>query len=241
MNETTLTELKILVERAVRPVRASTSRKRKMREELLAHVTAVFEEEAGRLGDKRAALERTGQRFGNPADLACDLQKSVPARDAIDAFVDRLRFRPGESTLRRALRHAGLVGLLTFALVLAALAGNAPASQWTMELVLYCAFVPLSLFFMVFGFYFQLDWIWQALFGPAGRSWGRVAVVSAAFGVFYTVLLILPGSALAAGDVWSRVLFAVYFAALTVWLSASLAHLGVARIRSHEEWANLQI
>ena len=45
MNESTLTQLKIIVERAVRPVRASTSRKRKMREELLAHVSGVFEEE----------------------------------------------------------------------------------------------------------------------------------------------------------------------------------------------------
>ena len=51
MNELTLTQLKIIVERAVRPVRASTARKRKMREELLAHVVGVFEEEGARLGD----------------------------------------------------------------------------------------------------------------------------------------------------------------------------------------------
>src|SRR5437879_4622278 len=48
MNEPTLTQLKALVERAVRSVQASTSRKWKMREELLAHVTAVFDEEAAR-------------------------------------------------------------------------------------------------------------------------------------------------------------------------------------------------
>ena len=47
MNESTLTRLKIVVERAVRPVRASTARKRKMREELLAHVVGVFEERPG--------------------------------------------------------------------------------------------------------------------------------------------------------------------------------------------------
>ena len=40
MNEVTLKELKIVVERAVRPVRATLARKRKMREELLAHLTA---------------------------------------------------------------------------------------------------------------------------------------------------------------------------------------------------------
>ena len=67
MNESTLTQLKILVERAVRPVRASTARKRKMREELLAHVVGVFEEEAARLGGEEAALERTAlsRRSGN--------------------------------------------------------------------------------------------------------------------------------------------------------------------------------
>ena len=63
MNESTLTQLKIIVERAVRPVRASTSRKRKMREELLAHVSGVFEEEAAQ------ARRRTG-RPG--ADAASD-------------------------------------------------------------------------------------------------------------------------------------------------------------------------
>ena len=52
MNDSTLTRLKVLVERAVRPVRASMSRKHKMREELLAHVSAVFEEEAARFDNE---------------------------------------------------------------------------------------------------------------------------------------------------------------------------------------------
>ena len=67
MNESTLTQLKILVERAVRPVRASTRRKRKMREELLAHVTAVFTEESIKSADEGTALEQTALRFGNPS------------------------------------------------------------------------------------------------------------------------------------------------------------------------------
>src|SRR6185369_12049910 len=49
MNDNNLIQLMTIVERAVRPVQASTSRKRKMREELLAHVTGVFEEEAAKL------------------------------------------------------------------------------------------------------------------------------------------------------------------------------------------------
>ena len=86
MNESTLTQLKVIVERAVRPVRASTSRKRKMREELLAHVVGVFEEECARLGDDRAALERTALRFGNPAEVTAQLQESVPASDGLSRF-----------------------------------------------------------------------------------------------------------------------------------------------------------
>ena len=70
MSEEILTKLMVLVERAVRPVRASAARRRQMREELLAHVTAVFTEEVEKSGDEGSALERTKQRFGNPAELS---------------------------------------------------------------------------------------------------------------------------------------------------------------------------
>jgi hypothetical protein len=51
MSEDVLIKLMVLVERAVRPVRTNFSRKRQMREELLAHVTAIFEEEVEKSGD----------------------------------------------------------------------------------------------------------------------------------------------------------------------------------------------
>jgi hypothetical protein len=85
MSDLVLTQLKIIVERAVRPVLASTSCKWKMREELLAHVSDAFEEESARLGDDRAALERTALRFGNPAEVTGQLQESVPASDGVVA------------------------------------------------------------------------------------------------------------------------------------------------------------
>ena len=77
MNESTMTGLKIIVERAVRPVRVSNSRRRKIREELLSHVVGVFEEERARVDDDQAALERTALRFGNPAEVTSQLQHSV--------------------------------------------------------------------------------------------------------------------------------------------------------------------
>jgi hypothetical protein len=107
MTDSILNELKILVERAVRPVRASTSRKRKMREELLAHVSGVFEVESAGLGDDRLALARTAQRFGDPAEVTSHLQETVP-------WIDRMAWlvvpplwcrRPEESRWRFAVRQ----------------------------------------------------------------------------------------------------------------------------------------
>jgi hypothetical protein len=105
MNQSSLTQLKIIVERPVRPVRASTLHKRKMREELLAHVSGVFEEEFAQLSDERAALDRTAQRFGNPNELTGQLQESVCASDGIHCLLDKLWFRSGESRGRRILRY----------------------------------------------------------------------------------------------------------------------------------------
>src|SRR5437868_131439 len=78
------------LEQAVRPVIACTVRKRKMREELLAHVSAVFEEESARLGDEPAALARTQERFGPAAELTGLLQASVPGIDSIHRFNEDL-------------------------------------------------------------------------------------------------------------------------------------------------------
>ena len=69
MDDIILQELKRVVEQAVRPVRATMARKRRMREELLAHLVAIFEEETGKLGDEQAALDQTKRRFGDPREL----------------------------------------------------------------------------------------------------------------------------------------------------------------------------
>ena len=117
LNQSTMARLKIVVERAVRPVRASVSCKRKMREELLAHVIGVFEEEFSRLDDEHTALERTALRFGNPSEVTGQLQASVPAGDGITRFFEG---RPGESMIWGVLRFVsglGTVGLVVFGAV----------------------------------------------------------------------------------------------------------------------------
>jgi hypothetical protein len=117
-------EFMIPVDRAVRPVRATERRKLRMRQELLAHLTAVFEEERARLGDDAAAREEALRRFGEPAGLTRELQASVPLLERtlqtpVHAF-DRFRVlkplfcpEPAESELRYALRLAALWGAFT--------------------------------------------------------------------------------------------------------------------------------
>jgi ATP-dependent Clp protease ATP-binding subunit ClpC len=102
MNAEILNELKIVVERAVRPVRATLPRKRKMREELLAHLAAICEEEVARLGDEGAAVERTKQRFGDPRELSRQLRDTVPWWNRFFSFIERTGLQPGESLVHLA-------------------------------------------------------------------------------------------------------------------------------------------
>jgi hypothetical protein len=185
MNESTLTQLQIIVERAVRPVRASTARKRKMRQELLAHVVGVFEEESAKLSDERAAVERTALRFGNPAEVTSQLQESVPARDAVRRYWEG---RPGEPAWRTAIRFAWVSG--TFALVVAVFV-LAPTvgsvGGWSPEALILSLCAVLTIPAWLSGVVFLTSFMEKALYGPAGRSWLKVALVVA--GSWLLVLL----------------------------------------------------
>ncbi|MGO8747831.1 MAG: hypothetical protein ACLQNE_17800 [Thermoguttaceae bacterium] len=117
MNDTTLKELKTGVERAVRPIGATLKRKGKMREELLAHLVSVFDEEAARLGDEQAAIQRATVRFGDPQGLSRQLQESVPWWDRCRAILENVGYRPSESALHLAAKHF-LVAVLAYSLLL---------------------------------------------------------------------------------------------------------------------------
>ena len=87
------TQIRILqmkiVERAVRPVRAGTPCKRKIREELLAHLTEIYDEELARLHDPAAAIDAAARRFGDPAELSRELEAALPFHERISHFVER--------------------------------------------------------------------------------------------------------------------------------------------------------
>lgn len=242
MNESTLTRLKILVERAVRPVRAGTARKRKMREELLAHVVGVFEEEDARLGDERAALERTALRFGNPAEVTSRLQESVPAGDRIARFFEG---RPGEAALWVPIRVACWASAWELVGVCAVLFLADWVTLLPREAMIIFGWVFLAPSVYFFGVAFLTDWIEKGVYDPAGVSRRRVAL-SAAGSLLFMLLFV-------AGAVWSAwpagsdhlglgaLPFAGMLAACAVGLAWNLAHWNAPRRRYHEEWGRLPI
>jgi len=239
MNESTLTNLKILVERAVRPVRASFARKRKMREELLAHVSDVFEEELARLGEEQMALERAAQRFGNPAELTGQLQATIPAGDAIDRL---LCGQPDESTLRAATRLASWNLALAVIVFIAATFVSGLLSVWPKEAILFTALCVLLLPAYMFSLTFATEWIRQALFEPLRRSRFKATLLIFAWFAISVALFegtwFLSGTGPVDGD---RVWMMLWLAASIPWMPWCLAHVADARIRYHRQWANLQI
>ena len=242
MNESTLTRLKIIVERAVRPVRASRRPKRKMREELLAHVVGVFEEEVARLGDERSALEQTALRFGNPAEVTSQLQESVPAGDRIARFFEG---RPGEAALWVPMRLACWASAWGLAGACAALFLANWVTVLPREAMIIFGYVFLAPPVYFFGVAFLMDWIEKGVYDPAGVSRLRVAL-SAAGSLLFMLLFV-------AGVVWSAwpagsdhlglgaVSFVGWMVAYSVVLAWSLAHSNAQRRRYHEEWGCLPI
>lgn len=78
MNDRTFADLGAYVDTAVLPLRARPRRKRRMREELLAHLLGIYDEEFARLADERVAAGAAKQRLGDVSELTNDLQASVP-------------------------------------------------------------------------------------------------------------------------------------------------------------------
>jgi hypothetical protein len=240
MNESTLTQLKIIVERAVRPVRASTVRKLKMREELLAHVRDVFEEESVRLGDDRAALERTALRFGNPAEVTSQLQESVPVSDSISLFWEG---QPGEATLWVLLRLACAAGALTLVGVGAVLFAAEWVAAWPREATISAAYAFLALPVYLIGLAFLTDCIEKGFYDPGRAS--RLKVARSAASSLLFMLLFVAG---AAWTTWPRDwghlgagAIAGFLAAPTPVIAWCLAQSFAERRRYHEEWSGLPI
>lgn len=253
-----MNEFMVVVERVVRPVEAGPTKKLRMREELLAHLTCIYEEELARLGDEAAARAEAIRRFGDPVALTVELQHSVKWSDRVDARLNRaFGWRPGEPAVRYSARLSSLVGLLIlpwllFALVLAGLGRPNEAAVPTVEEFLRLfggvfVFVPISVFALsIFSIRMR-----DAMFGALGtrQSWRRV--------VGFAGLSLLSFPALGALFFWvslgnvfvlaeelssarALVASAAGYLFVTLYMVWFVRKLGPGQLR-HFEWASLDI
>lgn len=83
MNPDRLEQFQAWVAGIVGPLAAGGFRKRRMAEELLAHLCQAYEQERLRNDDDEAAVEAAVRRLGNATELSNDLQACVPFPELI--------------------------------------------------------------------------------------------------------------------------------------------------------------
>jgi hypothetical protein len=130
MNESTLTKLEALIESAVAPILATRARKRKMREEMLAHLTAIFDEEFVRTGNEADALQTASQRFGEPAELSRQLQATITPLGYVAWFLDEAWLLRGKQAV---INHDRMYTILLVALWLY-VAGGLTVLAWILNI-----------------------------------------------------------------------------------------------------------
>jgi hypothetical protein len=245
-------ELMVHVERAVRAVHANPARKQRMRQELLAHLTNLVEEEKVRGGDEQEALARALQRFGDPAGLSRDLQASVPR-------AERWFFRgPGESGLRYGARIAALVAAIMFVwfnvlVNLLPLIRVAAGEKWSDHRVglpvtgVFAGYVFLSVL-LCHGVYRELagqpgvaSLLRAAAYG-VGAMLAGVALVAGNYvaqpeNPLWEFILRYPGNPLASG---TGACFACMPLALTL-AAVLVTRVQRAKARDHGDWSSLEI
>lgn len=246
MNATILTQLKVVVERAVRPVLASPARKRQMREELLAHLVGTFEEELARLGDEESALRETTRRFGDPQELSSRIQAGVPRWDRLRSASDKLlRYGPGESLLHfagKCLAFSLLTYPLTILLVLPFFFIHRNTEFATLAHVLFvCTMVSA-----VFSFFLGVGGrqMARAVYGQgARRPWGTIIAYSlASLTVFPLMTLLIYGGLLV--DLSTSLFYlgvSFCLAPLAPVLLLGIAYCLAKELRDEEEWGSLEI
>lgn len=247
MNDVIVAQLKILVERAVRPVHASIAHKRKMREELLAHLRDVYETEA-KLGDEAAALERTARRFGNPAELARQMQSAVSTRDRLAGLCEALvGLPPVQSAPRLALRHAAMVLAITIPalaiMVATRVATTGDSGEWLTIKRLPAITFPIYLALLMFCASLLGQGMAKAIGGREKHRWPRILAIGAAAWLLvpawaFVFCFALTGALAATLNDLLPLLPLALLAPLVLVLAARAC---IPELRYCEEWASLKI
>jgi hypothetical protein len=252
MNQSILTQLMIAVEKSVRPLRAGVRKKDRIREEMLTHLTGVYEQELARLGDAQAAQQEALRRFGAPAALTQSLEESLTREDRWNFFAERwVGWRSNDSATAYAFRVALAVGfsLAVFFMLMVGqawladvIAGSNPNSEKvlsTLAAMLTIAVVDTFFFGLL---YFKVR---DAICGGLGAS--PSARMALGYGALYSSIFLVSGFAimfLAARDLTHSLvallpwcLLAPLFALIPAWHAR--VH-GPREIR-HNQWVGLNI
>jgi hypothetical protein len=218
-----------------------------MREELLAHLTAIFEEEVERLGDTQAARDQAARRFGNPRELTWQLQDTVSRWDRFARLDEVGSFRgPQESASGYAYRILSfavavcVISIVVFSPV-AFFFGREDELRLRLYVVLCMGIFQIPL---TSGILMLANGMYRALYGmPSHRSW-RMAIVYSLISMAFFPLLAFGNYWSLTGDLATSLVqlrFACYFAPLAPVLFTLMSKQSVKKMRCHEEWASLEI
>lgn len=201
MNETISPEINLAlmkqVERAVRPIPAGKKRKLQMREELLAHLTAIYQEELPRQPNAAAALTSACERFGSPAEISAELIRGVQWNQRLDYHVDQMaRFLARWIGEKETSLFRYALGSLSFLLVVAALGvGSLLALFWLLGTTADPVVLPLTLkltshfVLSMFCYLLALRTILRTCFqSPRASRWLGGAALLALWLVVFTAL-----------------------------------------------------
>lgn len=217
-----------IVERVVRPVQCNIARKRKMRDEMLAHLSAIYDKELTRSGDPVVALEAAAKRFGNPKELTAELQATVPRIERWGAVYNSwFDWRPPETAERWMLRLGGQVTCVMLLTCGLAAAVAAREFGWSKNVLLVvrpiaamALVMPISMATTGICYYRMRN----SLVGVFGKrkstsralSWAAIlAVATTAIGIGFLVMAYggLPNPA---SDFWILAVFGLVWAGFTL-------------------------
>jgi ATP-dependent Clp protease ATP-binding subunit ClpC len=246
LSENVQHELSRLVERTVRPLRASLSRKRRMREELLGHLEAVYEENYQQSHDEQAALSQTKTRFGDPGVLSHELKKSLPRGDFVQYVLEKHRWEPGESAGRFIVKHVALStalwGLMLLLLMIVAYFFPGRPTTMTLRFRLVTTVALLSTVYSTLTVFLGTQ-LCRALYGDDSRKSLRQAAGAALGSLGIIPALTLLAYLGLAGEVppSSALLIAGCSSPMSLVLFLLIARKAAADIRYEQEWASLKI
>jgi ATP-dependent Clp protease ATP-binding subunit ClpC len=238
-----------LVERVVRPVRAGTVWKRKSREELLSHLTAIYEEERSKSCDPEAAMQAAAKRFGDPTELSREFQADLTVSEKRAFFVERIFGWRASESAARYMRRQALLSLAMLAIACSVIAaGTVIVAGWKGSgwqffrgTVAFSVITPAAQFLLGWMYYKLRD----ALYGPI---WARKsAAMTATWTGLVMAATLIAGIGFVALMTWDTSRVAESLVPMSVIaLAVAATELTLAKYRGPVEirdtlWASLNV